>query len=307
MREIYAAATRVAPTRANVLLGGETGTGKGELARAIHDLSGRSGRFVVIQCASIPRGLLESELFGHEKGAFTGADRRRVGRFELADGGTLFLDEAGEISLETQTKLLDVLQKRTVQRVGGDEAIAVDVRLIAATHRDLRARAAAGLFREDLYYRLNVVSLEMPPLRARHGDVALLARALLRRHAKANGKAIGGFSPEVIAAFEGYSWPGNVRELDNAIERAVVMCDGPRIERAHVSFGQGSEEHGVAIPGATMPAIERYAILSTLRAAGGSTTRAAEVLGISPRTIQQRLHNWGMARPRGRPSKPPEL
>ncbi|NUQ74006.1 MAG: sigma-54-dependent Fis family transcriptional regulator [Polyangiaceae bacterium] len=297
MQKVYRVARQVAGARATVLITGESGTGKGELARAIHVKSPRAkGAFVSLHCASLAESLLESELFGHERGAFTGADKRRIGRFEQAHGGTLFLDEVGEIPAATQVKLLRVLQERTFERVGGNEPITVDVRLIAATNRDLAAAVHEGRFREDLYYRLNVVHIDMPPLRVRDTDVLLLANHFLRRFASDNKRQIEGFSDQARAKIVAHRWPGNVRELENAIERAVVLCDGPLIEEEHLPIDVAPVAKGaVRIPGATMAEIERYAILSTLEATNGSTTRAAEMLDISVRTIQYRLHEYGLA------------
>ncbi len=298
MQKVYRTARQVAGSRATVLITGESGTGKGELARAIHELGPRSKQpFVALHCTALAESLLESELFGHEKGSFTGADKRRIGRFEQANGGTLFLDEVGEIPALTQVKLLQVLQERTFERVGGNEPIAVDVRVIAATNRDLAEDVRAGRFREDLYYRLNVVNVEMPPLRIRGGDVIVLANHFLRKFALENHKAIDGFSDAARTKIMAHRWPGNVRALENAIERAVVLCEGPRINDTDLPFEAAAESHGAArIPGATMAEIERHAILSTLEACGGSTTKAAEMLDISVRTIQYRLHEYGVAK-----------
>jgi two-component system response regulator HydG len=300
MQKVYRVAKQVAGSQATVLLTGESGTGKGELARAIHTLSPRAGKpFVSLHCAALAETLLESELFGHEKGSFTGADKRRAGRFEQADGGTLFLDEIGEIPLLTQVKLLQVLQDRTFQRVGGNDPISVDVRLIAATNRDLAADARDGRFREDLYYRLNVVHIEMPPLRVRGGDVLALASHFLRRFALENHKRIEGFSDQARGKIVGFRWPGNVRALENAIERAVVLCEGSRIEESDLAIEGATETlGGIRIPGSTMAELERYAILKTLEAADGSTAKAAELLDISVRTIQYRLHEYGIVKPR---------
>jgi two-component system response regulator HydG len=303
MQEIYALATRVAPARATVLITGESGTGKGQLAEAIHKKGPRAGGpFVTLHCAAIPEALLESELFGHEKGAFTGADRRRLGRFEQAHGGTLFLDEVGDIPPSIQVKLLRVLQERAFERVGGNETIKTDVRLIAATNKDLAREVAEGRFREDLFYRLNVVHIEMPPLRVRGSDVVTLATHFLKRFAAENNKAITGFSEKATQRLLSHRWPGNVRELENAIERAVVLASGPLIEEGDLPIRVApAGKQGVQIPGATMAEIERYAILSTLDMVEGSTSKAAEILDISVRTIQYRLHEYGRAgRDRGR-------
>lgn len=307
MQHVFRLAKQVAGARATVLVTGESGTGKGELARAIHEASPRGrGPFVTLNCAALAESLLESELFGHEKGAFTGAEVQRVGKFEQASGGTLLLDEVGEIPMAVQVKLLNVLQERSFERVGGNEKVPVDVRLIAATHRDLAADVRAGRFREDLYYRLNVVQIEMPPLRLRHGDTMLLANHFLRRFGKENQKPVEGFSDGAKTKILTHAWPGNVRELENAIERAVVLCDGPLIEERHLPIDVAPGAHGsVRIPGSTMADIERFAILSTLEATMGSTTRAAEVLNLSVRTIQYRLHEYGLAGKRMSPSARP--
>jgi len=300
MQKVYRTAKQVAGSRATVLVTGESGTGKGELARAIHDLGPRRDKpFVALHCAALAESLLESELFGHEKGSFTGAERRRIGRIEQANGGTLFLDEIGEIPQLTQVKLLRVLQEKTFERVGGNEPITVDVRLIAATNRDLAQDVRDGRFREDLYYRLNVVQIEMPPLRLRGGDVLMLANHFLRKFAQENHKRIDGFSDKARAKIATHRWPGNVRALENAVERAVVLCEGSTIEESDLPFEASAEAHGpIKIPGATMSDIERYAILSTLEACAGSTTKAADVLDISVRTIQYRLHEYGVSKPK---------
>jgi len=299
MQKVYRLAKQVASSRATVLVTGESGTGKGELARAIHELGPRKDKpFVSLHCTALAESLLESELFGHEKGAFTGADKRRIGRFEQANGGTLFLDEVGEIPPLTQVKLLRVLQERTFERVGGNEPITVDVRVVAATNRDLAQDVRDGKFREDLYYRLNVVNIEMPPLRVRGEDVMTLANHFLRRFVRENHKSIEGFTDAARAKIKSHRWPGNVRELENAIERAVVLCEGGRIDDKDLPFESAAVNsgNGVKIPGATMADIERHAITSTLAACGGSTTKAAEMLEISVRTIQYRLHEYGMAK-----------
>ncbi len=305
MQKVYRVARQVAASRATVLVTGESGTGKGELARAIHSLSPRAkAPFVSLHCAAIPETLLESEMFGHERGSFTGADKRRVGKFEQASGGTLFLDEIGDISPLVQTKLLGVLQERTVERVGGNETIAVDVRVIAATNRDLSAEVREGRFREDLFYRLNVVHLEMPPLRLRGSDVLVLANAFLRRFAEDNSKPVEDFSEDARTKILAHRWPGNVRELENAIERAVVLCEGSKIEAGDLPFEAAEPMRGaMRVPGSTMAEIERWAILATLEACEGSTTKAAELLDISVRTIQYRLHEYGLAGPAGKERK----
>jgi len=296
MQRVYQIARRVAPARAAILITGESGTGKGDLARIIHESSPRkSAPFVQLQCASLSESLLESELFGHEKGSFTGADKKRIGRFEQAHNGTLFLDEVGEIPPATQVKLLRVLQEKALERVGGNETLKVDVRVIAATNRDLVAEVDAGRFREDLFYRLKVVQIEMPPLRTREGDILLLANHFLRRFAAENDKLVNGFSDGARASLLGYRWPGNVRELENAIERAVVLTEGSEIQAGDLPnevtpIGKGA----IRMPGSTMAEIERFAIISTLEACNGSTSKAAELLQISVRTIQYRLHEYGL-------------
>jgi two-component system response regulator HydG len=303
MQRVYRLARQVAGSRATVLLGGESGTGKGELARAIHALGPRSGKpFVSLHCAALAGSLLESELFGHERGAFTGADRRRIGRFEQAHEGTIFLDEVGDIPATTQVKLLSVLQERCFERVGDGSPIAVDVRVIAATNKDLAAEVSAGRFREDLYYRLNVVHIELPPLRLRGADVLGLAEHFMARFARENHKTIGALSDRARARLQSHRWPGNVRELQNAIERAVVLCEGSQLDEEHLPLAATSASglHGIAIPGMTMAELERFAILKTLEAVDGSTQRAAELLDVSVRTIQYRLHEYGIVRERGK-------
>jgi DNA-binding NtrC family response regulator len=298
---------QVAPSRASVLIIGETGTGKELIAEMIHRGSPRAkAPLVRLNCAALTESLLESELFGHEKGAFTGAVARREGRFEQAHGGSVFLDEVSEIPMATQVKLLRFLQERAFERVGGNETIKVDVRIIAASNRDLRQRIAEGAFREDLYYRLNVVTLEVPPLRRRGSDIPELAMFFLRRYAEENGKRIDGLSEDALAALSSYAWPGNVRELENAIERAVVLCEGPRVEVSHLpaqvraDLASADPEITPPIPGTTIYDLERFAILKTLEACKGSTSKAATILGISPRKIQYKLHEYGTGSiPRG--------
>ncbi len=307
MQEVFDVIEQVARTKASVLITGESGTGKELVAQAIHQNSPRAkAPFVKLHCAALAETLLESELFGHEKGAFTGAVGRREGRFKQADGGTLFLDEIGEISPAIQVKLLRFLQERTFERVGGNETVKVDVRIIAATNRDLNAEVAAGKFREDLFYRLNVVNIEMPPLRARPSDLLPLATYFLHRFAKENGKRIDGFADDAVERIGAYRWPGNVRELENIIERAVVLCDGSKLTSKHLPAGVGaSSRSSVRIPGSTMEEIERHAILATLEACGGRTTQAAQMLDISVRKIQYKLHEYGVILQRTTVTKPP--
>jgi DNA-binding NtrC family response regulator len=298
MQQVFDTVLQVSPSRASVLITGESGTGKELIAAAIHEHSPRAkGPFIKLHCAALAESLLESELFGHERGAFTGAVGRREGRFEQADGGTIFLDEIGDISPATQVKLLRFLQEHELERVGGNTTIKVDVRIVAATNRELLQQVHAGHFREDLYYRLNVVSIEMPALRQRLSDLPLLAAHFLQKYALENGKQLDGFTDDALAQLANYDWPGNVRELENAIERAVVVCKKARVgveDLAPAVTAASKRADGMpAIPGSTMEQLERYAILKTLEQTGGSTSRAAEMLGISPRTIQYRLQQYG--------------
>ena len=300
MQSVFNTVLQVAPSRATVLITGESGTGKELIAAAIHEHSPRAnGPFIKLHCAALAETLLESELFGHEKGAFTGAVARRDGRFQQADRGTLFLDEIGEISPAIQVKLLRFLQEHEFERVGGNQTIKVDVRVVAASNRDLKALVKEGRFREDLYYRLNVVSVEMPPLRARSSDIALLAMHFLHVYAKENQKTIHGFADAALERLSRYSWPGNVRELENAIERAVVVCTGDLIRGEDLSPGiaptaQSPQGGGMPpIPGSTLEALEKFAILKVLEYTGGSTSREAEMLGISTRKIQYKLREYG--------------
>jgi DNA-binding NtrC family response regulator len=296
MQAVLELVAQVGPSKASVLIAGESGTGKELIAEAIHLASPRArASFVRLHCAALSESLLESELFGHERGAFTGAVGRREGRFKQADGGTLFLDEIAEISPTVQVKLLRFLQERAFERVGGNETLRVDVRVIAATNRDLGAEIKKGAFREDLFYRLNVVTVELPPLRERRADIPALASFFLRRYAAENGKTIETFADDALETLLEYGWPGNVRELENVVERAVVLCDGPRIEKKQLppSVIPPAERDGPpAIPGSTIADLERYAILKTLEACGGSTSKAATVLGVSPRKIQYKLHEY---------------
>ncbi len=306
LQSVFEIVKQAAPTKATVLILGESGTGKELIAQAIHEESPRKDKaFVKVNCAALTETLLESELFGHEKGSFTGAVGRREGRFELADGGTIFLDEIGDISPALQMKLLRVLQQREFERVGGTETLKVDVRIVAATNRDLAAEVKSGKFREDLYYRLNVVTVTLPPLRHRKGDIPALVSHFLDRYCKAYNKDIDGLAPGTLNALLSHSWPGNVRELENVIERAVVLGKGhqlttddlpasfrgPRANQAAPGDGRG------LIPGATLYEIEREAILKTLEMVDGSTARAGEILGISVRKIQYRLKEYASNKP----------
>ena len=315
MREIFRIAQQAAPSRATMLISGETGTGKGEFARTVHDLSPRANRpFVTVHCA-VGQGVLESELFGFEPGSYSTVERSPVGRVEQANGGTLFLDEVAEISPTVQVKLLTMLREGRVERVGGSESIPVDVRVIAATSRDLEREVAAGRFRQDLYYRLNVVQVTMPSLRQRGDDVLLIADYFLKRFALEHRKPIAGVTHGAKIRIRNHLWPGNVRELENAIERAVVMCDGTLIEERHLPRAPNTADASktldsldgeLRIPGATLAALERFAILRTLEFVDGATTRAAELLDVSPRTIQYRLHEYGVAKRRREVNPAPE-
>ena len=284
---------RAAPTRASVLITGESGVGKELVARAVHEQSERAkGPFVVVHCAALSESLIESELFGFEKGAFTGAENLHKGRFELADGGTIFLDEIGEINLSTQVKLLRVLQERTFERVGGEKSVEVDVRVVAATNRNLEEEVKAGKFREDLFYRLNVVRIEMPSLRERMDDIPLLMHSFLREFNIENKKNIKGFDKASKAAMIKYGWPGNIRELKNAVESAVVMCTGEEIKMEDLpkSIRSQGEEKVISIPiGITMDEAEKIIIQENLAANKGNKSRTADILGIGRKTLHRKL------------------
>jgi DNA-binding NtrC family response regulator len=298
LRRIFDVATQVASTRAAVLITGESGTGKELIADAIHNLSNRREKpFIKVHCAALSESLLESELFGHEKGAFTGALSRKRGRFELAHLGTIFLDEIGEINPNVQVKILRVLQEKKFERVGGEETVEVDVRVVSATNRDLKQAIAGGDFREDLYYRLNVVNIHMPPLRERKEDIPLLAAAFLKEFAEENGKKINGIDPRVLSALYAYPWPGNIRELRNCIESAVVLCKGTAItiDDLPPSVSSGAEENSIRISlGTNMADAEREIIMGTLGYLRGNKSRAAEVLGIGRKTLHRKLKEYGL-------------
>lgn len=299
---------QIAPTRATVLIEGESGTGKEVVAHALHDLSGRPGeKFVAVNCAALSPQLLESELFGHEKGAFTGASQRRVGRFEQAHGGTLFLDEIGEIDSQTQVKLLRALSERTIERVGSNTPIKVDVRVIAATNRRLAVMVEEGTFREDLYFRLNVLGITMPPLRERKEDVVLLANSFLVEFARENGRPEKPLTEAATTALLGYSWPGNVRELRTAIEHAVVMSNKDFLDLQHLPDFISGGGHFFENPASkkslapeeefNLHALEQQAIQGALRRTDGNRTKAAELLGISRRTLQRKLRDTSLPEP----------
>ena len=286
LQEIYRKVERVAPTEISVLITGETGTGKELIAREIHRRSNRSeGPFIVVNCGAIPENLLESELFGHIKGAFTGAVASRAGRFQQAEGGTLFLDELGEMPLHLQVKLLRALQERTVQRVGAERPEAVDIRVVAATHRDLPKMIEEGSFREDLYYRLNVVNLHLPPLRERGEDTVVIARYLLKRESETLNPGITGFTPEAIAAIRAYRWPGNVRQLENRLKKALVLSDGPLIDASDLDLEADGAEPELKPRSVAREEFARRYILEALERNGGNRTQTAADLGVDPRTI----------------------
>ena len=294
IRQTLDLVSQVAPSSATVLLTGESGTGKELVARAIHRGSQREKRpFIAVNCAALPETLLEAELFGHEKGAFTGATSQRQGRFELADQGTLFLDEIGETTPQLQVKLLRALQEGEFERVGGSRSVKVDVRVVAATNADLREEVSAGRFREDLFYRLNVIHVDLPPLRDRKDDVPLLAHHFLRKYAEKNAKEIGGITKAAIDRMMTWDWPGNVRELENAIERAVVLCRGDALDLdelpPHIRQGE-TEARVLNVPiGTPLADIEEMVIRETLAVTKGDKRLAAQLLGIATRTIYRKI------------------
>lgn len=300
MRDVLEVVKQVAPTRATVLLRGESGTGKELIAKAIHQLSPRANQpMVTVHCAALAPTLLESELFGHEKGAFTGAYERRIGRFEQAQGGTLFLDEIGEIDASLQIKLLRFLGERTFERVGSNKTLTADVRLITATNKDLEALVKAGKFREDLYFRLRVVEIVLPPLRERASDIPLLAHAFLREFAQENAKPIKGFTPEALEMLMRYSWPGNVRELRTAIEHAVVLCRGDRItprdlppQIRSAAPAEPSFQQMLAKDDLTVKEAEKQLIIRALKETGGNRTLAAKKIGLSRRTLHRKIQAY---------------
>ena len=295
MQRLARMTEKVAVTDATVMLLGESGTGKELFARALHELSPRKrGRFVAINCAAIPENLLESELFGYERGAFTGAARQTPGKIETAHKGTLFLDEIGDLPLALQPKLLRFLQERSVEHVGGRESIAVDVRVVCATHRDLKDLIAKGQFREDIYYRLAEIVMAIPPLRARAGDASLLAHALVRRFAAANKRGSMVLAPDAIDAIEGHAWPGNVRELENVIKRAVIMADGSTLHAADLGLAPADAEPAMLNLRAVREQAERHALVRALGRANGNVTKAAELLGISRPTLYDLMARSGM-------------
>ncbi len=295
MRAIVETVAQAGPSKANVLITGESGTGKQLIAKALCAASSNpNAPFVRLHCGDLSEALLESELFGHERGALPGAAARLEGRFLEAHEGTLFFDEVADLPLGIQAKLMHFMQEKTFVRVGGTEALQTNARLVAATRKDLRAEIQRGTFREDLYYRLNVISIDLPPLRQRRGDIGPLATFFLSRSSKNNGRNVSGITDRALRVLSQYDWPGNVRELGNMIERAVVLCDSREIDIRHLSPSLAPSEGDriPAIPGSTIQDLEKYAILKTLEACGGATSKAAIILGISPRKIQYKLHEY---------------
>jgi len=294
MLEVCRRVEKIAPTDTTVLLLGESGTGKEVLARAIHELSPRrERRFVAINCAAIPETLLESELFGYEKGAFTGAAKQTKGKLEYADGGTLFLDEMGDLPTPLQAKLLRFLQERVIERIGGREEIAVETRVVCATHKNIKAQIANGQFREDLYYRISELTVSIPPLRERPGDAILIARVLLNKHRQINNAQIRDFSAAALAAIENYAWPGNVRELENRVKRAVIMADGPVIEPYDLELDAPATT-GFRTLREIREEAEATAIQQALAVSAGQVGKAAEMLGVSRPTVYHLMKKYSI-------------
>ena len=310
MKQIFQTIQKIAPSNATVLISGETGTGKEIVAGSIHYNSPRKeNTYIKVNCAALPETLLESELFGHEKGAFTGAHKQRIGRFEQANAGTLFLDEIGDMTLGTQAKILRVLQEREFERVGGVKTIKVDVRLLAASNKDLREEIEKGMFREDLYYRLNVVTIRMPPLRERREDIVPLARMFLKNFARDLKKDIEGFEPEVLRYLERHHWPGNIRELENAVERAVLMSDMSNLQITDFTPGADSAASAAAskgmkwkIPpeGIDLKEVEKGLLLEALEMTNWIQKDAAKLLGINKRVINYKVKTYGITHPKWR-------
>ena len=295
MQKVCRTVEKVAPSDLSVLLLGESGTGKELLARALHQLSSRSvKKFVAINCAAIPENLLESELFGYEKGAFTGAAKQTKGKIELGEGGTLFLDEVGDLPFSLQAKLLRFLQERVFERVGGREEIAVDIRIVCATHQDLATLIKDGRFREDLYYRLSEIVVKIPPMREREGDLTLLAHAFLEKFCKSQSRSLQGFSPEALQAIEAYRWPGNAREMENFIKRAVIMTDGPQITQQDLGLNLSDEEVEPLNLRQVREEAERKALVRALGRVSGNMLQASELLGISRPTLYDLLNRHGI-------------
>ncbi len=297
MRRVFDLIQKVAPAKASVAIFGESGTGKEMVARSIHNLSPRREKgFIAINCASIPATLMESEIFGHERGAFTGADQRRPGVFELAHGGTLFLDEVGEIPFELQAKLLRVLEEGRLRRVGGKVELEVDARVLCATNRDLKAEVKAGRFREDLFFRLNVFQIPLPPLRDRREDIPLLTQHFVEKFSSESAKHVTGVHPEALQILKQYDWPGNIRELRNAVERAMILCEGELILQEHLPPDmavKSPERQQFHTPyGLPLDDVEKEYILGSLQRNNGNKARTAESLGVSEKTLYNKLHRY---------------
>ena len=310
LREAYDLARRVAPTRATVLLTGETGTGKELIARLVHEASPRAEKpFVEVNCAALPETLLESELFGHERGAFTGADRRRIGRFEEASGGTLFLDEVGDLAPATQAKLLRVLQDQAFHRLGGTHTLRTDARIVAATNANLEAKVARGEFRDDLYFRLDVIRIHLPPLRERPGDTAELAAHFLSEFSAGDGPRPRGFTEAALRRLRNHVWPGNVRELRNAVERAALLADGDRIDAQDLHLelrpraGGGEWCPALPPPGWSLADVQRALVVEALRECGWVQKEAARRLGVTPRKLNYMVSSMGIRHPRWRTNR----
>ncbi len=307
MQRVAELVNKVAPSNASVVISGESGTGKEVVARAIHNLSPRRERpFLALNCSAIPGTLIESELFGYERGAFTGAEQRRQGNFELANNGTLFLDEIGELPLELQAKFLRVLEERRIRRLGGRNEVEVDVRVICATNRDLKQEIQRGRFREDLYFRLNVFSIALPPLKERREDIPQLVHHFIEKYNAETGKRVQGVAPSAMAVLQGYAWPGNIRELRNAVERAIILVDGEVIGEEHLPPDMQASRPEAAllrVPlGLPVDRVEREYILASLQRNGGNKARTAELLGISEKTLYNKLNRYAAeARSRAEP------
>ncbi|MGE0755253.1 MAG: sigma-54-dependent transcriptional regulator [Alphaproteobacteria bacterium] len=303
MKQVIAMADQIAPSDASILITGESGTGKEVIARYIHKKSKRAnGTMISVNCAAIPENLLESELFGHEKGAFTGAVARRIGKFEEANGGTILLDEISEMDMGLQAKLLRVLQEREVDRIGGNKPVKVNIRVLATSNRNMAEEVKKGTFREDLYFRLNVITLEMPALRKRPDDILLLARHFIEKYAKANGVTVRNLTPDAEEKLKKYSWPGNVREVENSMHRTVLLAHGDTIEASDIMLQgetgnspspQDTSERGGTLVGRTVESVEQELILDTLNHCLGNRTHAANILGISIRTLRNKLKTYG--------------
>ncbi|MEO8054521.1 MAG: sigma-54 dependent transcriptional regulator [Acidobacteriota bacterium] len=306
MRDVFRLVEKIAPTNSTVMIRGESGTGKELVARAVHARSNRSQRpFFALNCAAIPENLLESELFGHEKGSFTGADARKIGLFEAASGSTLFLDEIGDLTLPLQGKILRALQEKEVKRVGGNETIPVDVRVVAATNRDLSAMMKSGQFREDLFYRLNVIPVELPPLRDRASDVRALVSRFLDKANASHGTAVASVSPEAMELLVRHGWPGNVRQLESVVERAVLLCEGNVVvpsdlpSEVRLNTAPAARPYGFDIPaeGIDIEEFERQLIVQAMEKSGWVIAKAARLLGLTYRTLQYRLEKFGLKKP----------